>query len=34
MLLAVPAWLWVALPFGYGLHQLVMKLPALFGAGG
>lgn len=30
-LLAVLAWLWVAVPFGYGLYQLVVKIPALFG---
>ena len=28
---AVLAWLWVAVPFGYGLYQLVIKIPALFG---
>ena len=25
------AWLWVLVPFGYGLYQLVLKIPALFG---
>ena len=25
------AWLWVLIPFGYGLYQLVIKIPALFG---
>jgi hypothetical protein len=25
------AWLWVILPFLYGLYQLVVKIPALFG---
>jgi hypothetical protein len=27
----VLAWLWVLVPFGYGLYQLVLKIPALFG---
>jgi hypothetical protein len=30
--LAVLAWLWVLVPFGYGLYQLVVKIPALFGS--
>ena len=25
------AWLWVVVPFGYGLYQLLVKIPALFG---
>jgi hypothetical protein len=25
------AWVWVAVPFLYGLYQLVVKIPALFG---
>ena len=29
--LAVIAWLWVLVPFGYGLYQLLIKIPALFG---
>lgn len=29
--LAALAWLWVLIPFGYGLYQLVVKIPALFG---
>ncbi len=29
--LAALAWLWVLVPFGYGLYQLVVKIPALFG---
>jgi hypothetical protein len=29
--LAVLAWLWVLVPFGYGLYELVIKIPALFG---
>ena len=28
---AVLAWLWVLVPFGYGLYQLLVKIPALFG---
>ncbi|MEJ3652755.1 hypothetical protein WEH80_07200 [Actinomycetes bacterium KLBMP 9759] len=24
-------WLWVLVPFGYGLYQLLIKIPALFG---
>lgn len=28
--LLVLAWLWVVVPFGYGLYQLVVKIPALF----
>jgi hypothetical protein len=30
--LAALAWLWVLIPFGYGLYQLVIKIPALFGS--
>lgn len=30
--LLVGAWLWVAIPFGYGLFELVQKIPALFSA--
>ncbi|MGH3566148.1 MAG: MFS transporter small subunit [Pseudonocardia sp.] len=30
LLLAVLVWLWVVAPFGYGLYQLVVKIPALF----
>ena len=29
--LAVLTWLWVLVPFGYGLYQLLTKIPALFG---
>lgn len=29
--LAPLAWLWVLVPFGYGLYQLLLKIPALFG---
>lgn len=25
------AWLWVVIPFGYGLWALLQKIPALFG---
>ncbi|MFP5022194.1 MFS transporter small subunit [Pseudonocardia phyllosphaerae] len=28
---AVLAWVWVGVPFAYGLYQLVLKIPALFG---
>ncbi|WP_425604925.1 MFS transporter small subunit [Actinomycetospora termitidis] len=28
--LTVVAWLWVLIPFLYGVWQLVIKLPALF----
>jgi hypothetical protein len=28
---AVLAWVWVAVPFGYGLYELFVKIPALFG---
>ena len=30
MLVAL-VWLWVLIPFGYGVYQLVIKIPALFG---
>ena len=29
--IAALAWLWVLVPFGYGLYQLLIKIPALFG---
>jgi hypothetical protein len=29
--LAGLAWLWVLVPFCYGLYQLLIKIPALFG---
>jgi hypothetical protein len=29
--LAALAWLWVLVPFCYGLYQLLIKIPALFG---
>lgn len=28
---AVLAWIWVGVPFGYGLYELFLKIPALFG---
>ena len=28
----VLAWLWVLIPLAYGLYQLVVKIPALFGS--
>ncbi|MGH3901891.1 MAG: MFS transporter small subunit [Pseudonocardiaceae bacterium] len=30
--LTVLVWAWVAVPFLYGLYQLVVKIPALFGS--
>ncbi len=27
---ATVAWLWVLVPFGYGVYELLIKLPALF----
>jgi hypothetical protein len=29
--LTVLAWAWVIVPFLYGLYQLLIKIPALFG---
>jgi hypothetical protein len=29
---AVLLWLWVVVPFGYGLVQLLARIPALFGS--
>ena len=29
--LTAVAWAWVIVPFGYGLYQLLIKIPALFG---
>jgi hypothetical protein len=26
------AWLWVLAPFGYGVYELLVKIPALFGS--
>jgi len=31
-ILTVLAWAWVIVPFGYGLYQLLVKIPALFGS--
>ncbi len=31
-LAAVLLWLWVVAPFCYGLYQLVIRIPALFGS--
>ncbi len=30
--LTVLAWSWVILPFLYGVYQLLIKIPALFGS--
>jgi hypothetical protein len=30
-LLIVAAWVWVGIPFCYGLSQLIAKIPGLFG---
>ncbi|HXT43326.1 MAG TPA: hypothetical protein VN748_04305 [Pseudonocardiaceae bacterium] len=30
--LTAVAWAWVIVPFGYGLYQLLIKIPALFGS--
>ncbi|MCV7408230.1 MFS transporter small subunit [Mycobacterium florentinum] len=29
-LLGLASWLWVGVPFVYGLYELVVKIPALF----
>lgn len=29
-LLGLASWLWVGVPFAYGLYELVVKIPALF----
>ena len=29
-LLGAVSWLWVGVPFAYGLYELVVKIPALF----
>lgn len=31
-IIGIVAWLWVLIPFVYGLYQLVIKIPALFGS--
>lgn len=28
--LTVLAWTWVLVPFGYGVYELLLKIPALF----
>jgi hypothetical protein len=28
--LSIGSWLWVGVPFAYGLYELVVKIPALF----
>jgi hypothetical protein len=30
LVIGIIAWLWVLVPFAYGLYQLVIKIPALF----
>jgi len=30
LLIGIVAWLWVLIPFAYGLYQLLIKIPALF----
>ena len=30
LLIGIIAWLWVLIPFAYGVYQLVTKIPALF----
>ena len=30
LVIGILAWLWVLIPFAYGLYQLVIKIPALF----
>jgi len=32
MAIGVVAWLWVLIPLVYGLYELVIKIPALFGS--
>lgn len=32
LVIGIVAWLWVLIPFAYGLYQLVIKIPALFGS--
>ncbi len=32
LIIGIVAWLWVLVPFAYGLYQLVIKIPALFGS--
>jgi hypothetical protein len=30
LVIGILAWLWVLIPFAYGLYQLLVKIPALF----
>ncbi len=30
LVIGIVAWLWVLIPFAYGLYQLLVKIPALF----
>jgi len=30
LVIGIVAWLWVLIPFAYGLYQLLIKIPALF----
>jgi hypothetical protein len=32
LVIGIVAWLWVLIPFAYGLYELVIKIPALFGS--
>jgi hypothetical protein len=32
VVLTVLAWAWVVVPFLYGVYQLLIKIPALFGS--
>jgi hypothetical protein len=32
VIVMVLVWLWVVVPFCYGLYQLLVKIPALFGS--
>ena len=30
LVIGIVAWLWVLIPFAYGVYQLIIKNPALF----
>ena len=30
LLIGIITWLWVLIPFAYGVYQLIIKIPALF----
>jgi hypothetical protein len=30
LVIGIVAWLWVLIPFAYGVYQLIIKIPALF----